>query len=112
MPLAAIGGRFRFAHAHTVVTLPSHASILTGLYPFQHRVRDNSGYRLAPDTATIATRLHTAGLATAAFVAAAPLDARFGLTPGFDLYDGRFDDNGATASRSPNDPRRLSSRAR
>src|SRR4029453_17999983 len=32
--------------------------------------------------------------ATAAFVGAFPLDARFGLTPGFDVYDGRFDDAG------------------
>ena len=44
--LAAEGVRFDFAHAHAVVTLPSHASILTGQYPFQHGLRDNSGYRL------------------------------------------------------------------
>ena len=41
------GVRFDFAHAHAVLTLPSHASILTGTYPFQHGLRDNSGYRLA-----------------------------------------------------------------
>ena len=96
--LAGTGARFTFAHAHTVVTLPSHASILTGEYPFQHRVRDNSGYRLPAGTETIATRLHNAGFATGAFVAAAPLDARYGLTPGFDLYDGRFDDGNGGAS--------------
>ena len=44
--LAAEGVRFDFAHAHAVVTLTSHASILTGTYPFQHGIRDNSGYRL------------------------------------------------------------------
>ena len=43
--LAADGVRYDFAHAHAVVTLPSHVSILSGLYPFQHGVRDNSGYR-------------------------------------------------------------------
>jgi hypothetical protein len=43
--LAAEGVRFDFAHAHAVVTLPSHASILTGQYPFRHGLRDNSGYR-------------------------------------------------------------------
>ena len=46
--LAAAGVRFSFAHAQAVVTLPSHASILTGLYPFQHGYRENSGYRLKP----------------------------------------------------------------
>ena len=89
--LAARGIRFTFAHAHAVVTLPSHASILTGRYPFEHGVRENSGFRLRPGTPTLATRLKEAGFATGAFVGAFPLDARFGLTAGFDLYDGRFD---------------------
>src|SRR5690242_15571355 len=44
--IAASGVRFSFAHAHAVVTLPSHASILTGRYPYQHGYRENAGYRL------------------------------------------------------------------
>src|ERR1700722_8128627 len=44
--LARDGVRFTFAHAHAVLTLPSHASILTGRYPYQHGIRDNSGYRM------------------------------------------------------------------
>ena len=92
--LAAGGLRFSFAHAHAVLTLPSHASILTGLYPFQHGVRDNSGYRLTSHD-TLALRLKAAGYATGAFVGAFPLDARFGLNAGFDEYDGRFDDRAA-----------------
>ena len=95
--LAGSGVRFSFAHAQAVVTLPSHASILTGLYPFQHGYRQNSGYRLLPGVQTLATRLKTAGFRTGAFVAAFPLDARFGLTPGFDVYDGRFDNVGSGA---------------
>ncbi|HMJ81658.1 MAG TPA: sulfatase-like hydrolase/transferase [Vicinamibacterales bacterium] len=90
--IAAAGVRFSFAHAQAVVTLPSHASILTGTYPFQHGYRENSGYRLKPGMPTLATILKGRGFATGAFVAAFPLDARFGLTPGFDVYDGRFDD--------------------
>ena len=90
--IAASGIRFTFAHAHAVVTLPSHASLLTGTYPFQHGFRENSGYRLSAGVPTLATRLKTHGYATGAFVGAFPLDARFGLTPGFDVYDGRFDD--------------------
>src|SRR5262245_34758957 len=90
--LASTGVRFSFAHAHAVITLPSHASILTGTYPFQHGYRENSGYRLRPGTPTLATILKAHGFATGAFIGAFPLDARFGLTPGFDVYDGRFDD--------------------
>ena len=95
--LAAAGIRFSFAHAQAVVTLPSHASILTGLYPFQHGYRQNSGYRLTPGVQTLAARLQASGFQTGAFVGAFPLDARFGLTPGFDTYDGRFDNVGSGA---------------
>ena len=95
--LAAEGVRFNFAHAHSVLTLPSHASILTGRYPFQHGLRDNSGYRLPRDTRTTASLLKQAGYATAAFVAAFPLEARFGLNAGFDVYDDRFGEANAPA---------------
>jgi arylsulfatase A-like enzyme/Tfp pilus assembly protein PilF len=88
--LAAEGVRFDFAHAHAVVTLTSHASILTGQYPFQHGLRDNSGYRLPEDARTAATLFKQAGYATGAFVAAFPLHSRFGLNRGFDVYDDRF----------------------
>src|SRR5215510_4745215 len=53
--LAAEGVRFDFAHAHAVLTLTSHASILTGELPFTHGLRDNSGYRLPPTARTLAT---------------------------------------------------------
>jgi arylsulfatase A-like enzyme/Flp pilus assembly protein TadD len=88
--LAAEGVRFDFAHAQAVLTLPSHASILTGAYPFQHRIRDNSGYRLPADARTAATLLKAAGYATGAFVGGFPLHSRFGLNVGFDVYDDRF----------------------
>jgi arylsulfatase A-like enzyme len=88
--LAAAGRVFDDAHAHNVVTLPSHANILTGLYPFQHGVRENSGFILGGSVPTLATLLKSAGYATGAFVAAYPLDARFGLSRGFDTYDDSF----------------------
>jgi arylsulfatase A-like enzyme/Tfp pilus assembly protein PilF len=94
--LAAHGARFTFAHAHAVVTLVSHASILTGRYPYEHGIRDNTGYRLGPAEATAATRLKAQGFSTGAFVGGFPLDHRFGLTAGFDLYDDRM-----TTSASP-----------
>jgi arylsulfatase A-like enzyme/Flp pilus assembly protein TadD len=93
--LAAHGARFTFAHAHAVVTLVSHASILTGRYPYEHGVRDNTGYRLRQNEPTAATLLKARGYATGAFVGGFPLDRRFGLTPGFDIYDDRMTKSGA-----------------
>jgi arylsulfatase A-like enzyme/Flp pilus assembly protein TadD len=88
--LAARGIVFGNAHAHNVVTLPSHANILTGLLPYQHGIRDNTGFRLDPSIPTLATLLKATGYATAAFVGAFPLDSRFGLARGFDVYDDRY----------------------
>jgi arylsulfatase A-like enzyme/Flp pilus assembly protein TadD len=90
--LAAGGVRFDNARAHNVVTLPSHANILTGRLPPDHGVRDNAGFRLASTEETLATRLKSKGFRTGAFVSAFPLDSRFGLARGFDVYDDRFVD--------------------
>jgi tetratricopeptide (TPR) repeat protein len=81
---------FTGAHAHNVMTLPSHANILTGLYPYTHGVRDNEGFRLDPKFPTLATLLAEKGYATAAIIGAFPLDARFGLSRGFRLYDQKY----------------------
>ena len=88
--LARSGVRFERAHAHNVITLPSHANILSGQYPFGHGVRDNSGFRFPPGTATLATILKARGYRTGAFVSAFPLDSRFGLDNGFEVYDDRL----------------------
>ena len=88
--LAAAGVRFDRAHAHNVVTLPSHANILSGRYPFVHGVRDNAGFRFPETVDTLATLLKARGYRTGAFVSAFPLKARFGLARGFDEYDDRL----------------------
>jgi arylsulfatase A-like enzyme len=88
--LYAGGVVFLSAHAHAVVTLASHCSILTGLYPYQHGVRDNAGFILRGDIPTLGSILKGAGYSTAAFVSAFPLDRRFGLSRGFDVYDDDF----------------------
>ena len=88
--IAREGRVFTNAHAHNVVTLPSHVNILTGLYPYQHGVRENAGFTLHSRHQTLAAFLKNAGYATAAFVSAYPLDARFGLNAGFDVYDDRY----------------------
>ena len=88
--LAQGGVRFERAHAHNVVTLPSHANLLSGQYPLVHGVRDNSGFRFPEGRPTLATLLKARGYRTAAFVSSFALDSRFGLDRGFDLYDDRL----------------------
>jgi arylsulfatase A-like enzyme len=73
-------------------TLPSHTSIMTGLYPHQHGVRDNGVYYLPETALTLGEVLSGEGYRTAAFVSAFVLDRRFGLDQGFDLYEDRMDD--------------------
>ena len=82
---------FLDATAHAPLTLPSHASILTGRYPTSHGIRDNSGYALAESVPTLATLLHGAGYHTAAFVSSFVLRRSTGLARGFDVYDDRFE---------------------
>jgi arylsulfatase A-like enzyme len=98
--LAAGGARFTFAHAHAVVTLVSHASVLTGKYPYEHGIRDNTGYRLDGKEATAASLLKARGFSTGAFVGGFPLDRRFGLGAGFDVYDDRMTRAGPNAEVS------------
>ena len=89
--LAAEGARFTFCVAHNVTTLPSHANIMTGADARTHGVHDNSGFRLPPESLTLAEVLKDAGYDTAAFIGAFVLDNRFGLDQGFDLYDDYFE---------------------
>lgn len=85
--LARRGALFTRARAPVPLTLPSHASLFTGLFPPEHGIRDNARFRLAPAHETLAERLREAGFRTAGFPAAFVLDARFGLDQGFDHYD-------------------------
>jgi arylsulfatase A-like enzyme/Flp pilus assembly protein TadD len=83
--LAARGTLFSNAFAAAPITLPSHASLLTGRYPAGHGARHN-GMRVDPAVPTLADALSQQGFVTAAFVAAFPLDRRFGLIKGFQTY--------------------------
>ena len=88
--LAREGHRFRDCTAVSPITLPAHASIMTGLYPNRTGVRDNSIHRLPPQAETLAEAFKARGWATGAFVSAYILDRRFGLDQGFDAYGDRF----------------------
>ena len=88
--LATEGRVFTHAVAHAPLTLPSHASMLTGLYPYQHGIRENAGFVLPAEAHTLAESLAAEGFATAAFVSAFVLDGRFGLDQGFEVYGDRI----------------------
>ena len=96
--LANDGVRFTHAWSHAPVTLPAHASILTGQLPTSHGVRNNGSFRLGPEPTTLGEILQRAGYRTAAFVGAFVLDARFGLNRGFDEYDDRYRTSGTGTS--------------
>ncbi len=84
--LAAEGALFKTAVAPTSWTLPSHMSLLTGLDTLGHGVnRDDR--RLAPSVPTLAEKLQAGGYETAAVVGAPFLNASWGFSRGFDLYD-------------------------
>ncbi len=85
--LAAGGVLFENAATPVPITLPAHASLMTGLLPNRHGVRDNGLYRLEPGIPTLTTRLAAAGFDTAAVVSADVLSREYGLQPGFRLYD-------------------------
>ncbi len=89
--LASEGVVFENAFADAPITLPSHASLLTALYPFEHGVRNNGNFRLAEKFPTLATVLRERGYRTAAFVSSFVLDRRYGLARGFETYDDRMD---------------------
>ena len=89
--LATEGVRFENVVAVAPITLPSHASIFTGLYPFEHGVRNNGNFYLADRYETLATILKKRGYRTGAFVSSFILDRRYGLARGFDAYDDRME---------------------
>ena len=84
--IAKTARRFAYAYCAVPQTLPSHTSMLTGLYPGGHGLHENGRY-LSPKQPLLAERLHAAGYRTAAFVSAFALARRFGLARGFDVYD-------------------------
>jgi arylsulfatase A-like enzyme/Flp pilus assembly protein TadD len=88
--LAARGLRYAKALSPAPLTLPAHCSLLTGLNPPGHGVRDNGTAALAAGVPTLANVLSRRGYATAAFVSSRVLDRRFGLDRGFGVYDDRM----------------------
>ncbi len=85
--LAAAGVMCEHAFTVAPLTLPAHASLMTGLYPAEHGIRTNGRGRLEGGIPVLAEILRRQGYDTAAFVAAFVLDRKFGLDRGFKVYD-------------------------
>ena len=89
--MAREGALFPEAAVSVPLTRPSHASILTGLDPAEHGLRDNVSPSLDAAIPTLATVLKGAGFETAGFVSAVVLSSQSGLNHGFDHYSDRFE---------------------
>jgi len=95
--LAGEGVLFENAYSPTPLTLPAHSSVLTGLLPAQHGVRDNVGYRLdgekikAGELPHLAQQLKGLGYDTGAAVSTYVLDRKTGISTGFDFYDDKIE---------------------
>src|SRR2546425_4162997 len=85
--LSARGVMFTHATAQTPLTLPSHASIMTGENPTLHRLRGMEGFVLDKSHPTLASITQANGFATGAFVGSRVLARQFGLANGFSSYD-------------------------
>lgn len=89
--IAKEGVLFQRAFTPVPVTLPAHTSILTGLYPAYHKVRNNGTFKVDSQLVTLAEVLKEKGYQTGAFVGAFVLDSRYGLDQGFDFYNDYFE---------------------
>ncbi len=101
--LAAEGFLFEHAYSSNPVTQAAHSTILTGVYPMVHGVRDNTFFHLPGKRQTLAELLKERGYATGAAVGGFPLTAEFGTAQGFDFYD---DDLTAAATDFRGEPAR------
>jgi choline-sulfatase len=89
--LARDGARALDASVPAPLTRPSHVTLLSGLYPAEHGIRDNVSTALREDVPTLAERLKSAGFTTAGFVSSVVLSRQSGLGRGFDTYSDHFD---------------------
>lgn len=84
--LAARGTRFARAESVLPLTIPAHATMFTGLYPFHHNIRANGDNVLAPSFVTLAEHFQAAGYATGGSVAAFVTTRQWGFAQGFDAF--------------------------
>ena len=104
--LAARGAVFENAFTTAPLTLPAHASLFSGLWPFHHGARVNGADSISSDVPLLAERMRAAGIRTGAVVGSLVLRSQTGLARGFESYDDRFEENRARVQRDWNARRR------
>lgn len=85
--LAREGVLFEHARTPYPLTLPAHASILTGSNPPEHGLHVNGRGALGKDIPVLTEALRRANYETGAFLGAYVLDSKFGLDRGFEVYE-------------------------
>ena len=90
---------FEQAYAATTNTTPSHASMLTGLYPWSHGLR-RDGWRLDENVTTLPELFQRAGYETGAFVSAVTMKRQTRLDRGFHVYEDRFEEHERRGDRT------------
>ena len=83
---------FERAYAHSPLTLPAHASIMTGQLPFEHGVRDEAGFALREEARSLPALLQNRGFETGAAVSSFLLRPESGLSQGFSYFDADLPD--------------------
>jgi len=88
--LAREGILLSSAQTAVPVTLPSHTTLFTGLYPASHAARYN-GLTVSSEPGTLAEALREKGYETAGFVASLVLSHSHGIARGFDVYEDEWE---------------------
>ncbi len=83
------GTLFTQADCQIPFTMPSHASMLTSVYPFENQVEENA-VAMPPGAVTLASVLRSHGYKTGAFIGTVFMEKEMGLDQGFDFYDSPF----------------------
>jgi arylsulfatase A-like enzyme/Flp pilus assembly protein TadD len=109
--VAAEGVLFTHAWTVTPLTTPAHTSVMTGLYPQQHGVRNNGRLRMPASVTTLASAFVASGYRTAAFVGALPVSRAFGFAAGFGTFDDDFGDDPSGKPKSERNAAEVNARA-
>jgi arylsulfatase A-like enzyme/Flp pilus assembly protein TadD len=86
---------YQRAYSHCPLTLPAHTSMLSGLLPSEHGVRDNIGFTVSKEVPLLPQLLKEKGYRTGAAISAFVLRRDTGLARGFDFYDDEVEPLGA-----------------
>jgi arylsulfatase len=101
---------FERAYAHSSMTLPSVASLLTGRLPAEHGIYSNGG-SLGKEVTTLAEHARGAGFRTAAFLGSYALRPNRRLSRGFEAYTRAFRDREQNRAQPENGARWLTDQA-